>query len=94
MPAKLGRARTGEALCCNGTERAYGVSMRAVDRVPEGVEWGFSTGFVDEDMVRQRLFPSGSETIACLCGPPPMLKFACLPNLEKAGYAAADCISF
>lgn len=66
--------------------------MCAVDRVPEGVEWGFSTGFVNEDMVREHLFSAGPNTIACLCGPPPMVKFACLPNLEKVGYT--NCITF
>jgi NAD(P)H-flavin reductase len=70
------------------------VLLRAVDRVPEGEDWSYSTGFVNEDMVREHLFPAGPDTIAVMCGPPPMVKFACLPNLEKAGYASADCISF
>ena len=65
-----------------------------MDRVPEGVEWHYSTGFVNEDMVRERLFPANDETAALMCGPPPMIKFACMPNLEKAGYKADNCISF
>ncbi|BDA47084.1 Nitrate reductase [NADH] [Coccomyxa sp. Obi] len=65
-----------------------------VDRVPEGMEWAYSTGFVNEDMVREHLFPAGPETAALLCGPPPMIKFACMPNLEKLGYKAEDCICF
>lgn len=66
----------------------------AVDRVPEGADWAFSTGFIDEDKIRERLFPAGSDTICVLCGPPPMIKFACLPNLEKLGYAPEQCIQF
>jgi hypothetical protein len=29
-----------------------------------------------------------------MCGPPPMIKFACIPNLEKAGYTDRDYMSF
>lgn len=51
------------------------VLMPAVDRVPEGVEWNYSTGFVSEDMVREHLFPYEDSTIAVMCGPPPMIKY-------------------
>jgi NAD(P)H-flavin reductase len=37
---------------------------------------------------------AGDDTICCLCGPPPMIKFACLPNLEKLGYKQEACIQF
>lgn len=65
-----------------------------MDRVPEGMSWDYSTGFVSEDMVREHLFPYTDSTIAVMCGPPPMIKFACLPNLAKQGYPEAACISF
>ena len=65
-----------------------------MDRVQEGVAWSYSTGFVSEDMVREHLFPHAENTIAVMCGPPPMIKFACLPNLAKQGYPEAACISF
>ncbi len=67
---------------------------RAVDRVPEGVEWAYSTGFVSEAMVREHLFPAAGGALAVMCGPPPMIKFACLPNLAKAGYPKDLCVSF
>ena len=73
---------SGGSFCC------------AVDRVPDCVEWAYSSGFVSEDMVREHLFPAGPETAALLCGPPPMIKFACMPNLEKLAYKAEDCICF
>nr|ACF22999.1 nitrate reductase [Chlorella vulgaris] len=63
-----------------------------VDKADEG--WQFSTGFICEDMIKEQLFPAGEETICCLCGPPPMIKFACLPNLEKLGYKPEQCIQF
>jgi hypothetical protein len=29
-----------------------------------------------------------------MCGPPPMLKFACVPNLLKLGYSEEQMVSF
>ena len=65
-----------------------------MDRVPDGVDWSYSTGFVSEDMVREHLFAASPSSIALMCGPPPMIKFACMPNLAKLGYPAEACISF
>jgi nitrate reductase (NAD(P)H) len=65
-----------------------------VDRAPD--DWQYSTGFIDEAMVKARLFPAAADNsaVALLCGPPPMLKFACIPNLEKNGYVAEHMIQF
>jgi nitrate reductase (NAD(P)H) len=65
-----------------------------VDRVAEGEAWPFSVGFISEVMVRERLFPAAPDAAAFLCGPPPMIKFACLPNLEAVGFAPEQCIQF
>ncbi|XP_074660898.1 NADH-cytochrome b5 reductase 3-like isoform X2 [Tubulanus polymorphus] len=56
-----------------------------VDRAPEG--WEYSEGFISADMISAHLFPPGDDSIVLMCGPPPMIKFACLPNLDKLGYA-------
>lgn len=63
-----------------------------VDRVPEG--WAFSPGFVNEDMLRQTIFPSDSDVLCLMCGPPPMLNFACKPNLLKMGYTEKHMVFF
>ena len=55
-----------------------------LDRPGEG--WGYSSGFVNEEMVRERLPPPGDEVLILICGPPPMVEYACRPNLEKAGF--------
>eukprot|EP01062_Namystynia_karyoxenos_P033319 TRINITY_DN2451_c1_g1_i1.p2 TRINITY_DN2451_c1_g1~~TRINITY_DN2451_c1_g1_i1.p2 ORF type:complete len:439 (+),score=167.94 TRINITY_DN2451_c1_g1_i1:73-1389(+) len=66
-----------------------------VDKVPEGSgKWNYSTGFIDEEMCRTRLFPPGNDTITLLCGPPPMIKYACQPNLEKCGHGKDSIFSF
>lgn len=49
-------------------------------------DWKYSTGFVSADMIEQHLFPPSSDGLVVMCGPPPMVNFACTPNLDKLGY--------
>ncbi|RXG56199.1 NADH-cytochrome b5 reductase 2 [Armadillidium vulgare] len=56
-----------------------------VDRPTEG--WKYSSGFVDDKMISGHLFPPKDDTLVLMCGPPPMVNFACIPNLDKLGYA-------
>ena len=57
-----------------------------LDQPPEG--WKYSSGFIDEAMCRDHLpTPSDSTFIFC-CGPPPMIEYACKPNLAKVGHTA------
>lgn len=48
--------------------------------------WKYSTGFINAEMIQLHLFPPGPDTLVLMCGPPPMVNFACIPNLEKLGY--------
>mmetsp|Transcript_4059 Transcript_4059/g.7111 ORF Transcript_4059/g.7111 Transcript_4059/m.7111 type:complete len:889 (-) Transcript_4059:1473-4139(-) len=65
-----------------------------VDRVPEGVSWKYSTGFIDEQMLRERMPSNSEDTFVGMCGPPPMIKFACIPNLEKLGFVEPRHFTF
>ncbi|XP_051821302.1 NADH-cytochrome b5 reductase 2 [Antechinus flavipes] len=56
-----------------------------LDRPPN--DWKYSSGFINADMIKDHLPPPGDDTIILMCGPPPMIQFACQPNLEKLGYA-------
>ena len=57
-----------------------------VDRVPEGgAQWDFDTGFINADMIRTHLPAAGPQTQVLVCGPPPMIKYACKPAFEKLG---------
>uniref|UniRef100_A0A6A7FNF7 NADH-cytochrome b5 reductase n=1 Tax=Hirondellea gigas TaxID=1518452 RepID=A0A6A7FNF7_9CRUS len=58
-----------------------------VDRPEEG--WKYGSGFVSSDMISSHLFPPSDNPLTLLCGPPPMVNFACIPNLEKLGHNAA-----
>ncbi|XP_029678695.1 NADH-cytochrome b5 reductase 3-like [Formica exsecta] len=55
-----------------------------LDTSSEG--WFYSTGYINTDMIEKHMFPPSSDTIVLMCGPPPMINSACIPNLEKLGY--------
>jgi len=68
-----------------------------LDRPPEGKEkWKYSTGFITKEMIASHL-PGPSDdgsTQIFMCGPPPMVKFACVPNLEALGFKKTDYFIF
>jgi len=55
-----------------------------VDRPP--AVWKYSSGFITEKMIQDRMPPPSPDSLILMCGPPPMVKFACQANLEKLGY--------
>ncbi len=63
-----------------------------VDRPGDG--WKYSSGFVSEDMIRENLFAAGPDSLVLMCGPPPMINFACMPNLEKLGHSKDRCFAY
>lgn len=48
--------------------------------------WTYSQGFVNAEMIKDHLEPTSEDTITLMCGPPPMINYACIPNLEALGY--------
>jgi cytochrome-b5 reductase len=66
-----------------------------VDRPPEG-GWKYSTGFITKEMIQTHLPAPASDgsTQILMCGPPPMVKFACIPNLEALGFKKTDYYVF
>ena len=63
-----------------------------LDRPPEG--WEYSSGFISAEMIAKHLPPPGEDTLVLMCGPPPMVKFACQKNLDALGYPADRQICF
>ncbi|OQV18334.1 NADH-cytochrome b5 reductase 2 [Hypsibius exemplaris] len=63
-----------------------------VDRAPPG--WKYSEGFVSEEMIREHLPSPGNDVLILLCGPPPMIQFACMPNLDKLNFSQEARFSF
>jgi NAD(P)H-flavin reductase len=64
-----------------------------VDRPTDG--WKFSVGFINEQMCREYLPLPSADTFTFICGPPPMIKFACMPALvDKIGHATEQVLIF
>lgn len=63
-----------------------------VDRAKDG--WTQGVGFVSADMIAKNFPPPSDDTVVLMCGPPPMVNFACKPNLEKLGYSAQRCFAY
>uniref|UniRef100_A0A7N8X0F7 NADH-cytochrome b5 reductase n=1 Tax=Mastacembelus armatus TaxID=205130 RepID=A0A7N8X0F7_9TELE len=63
-----------------------------LDRAPQ--DWEYSQGFISEDMVREHLPPPSDDTLILMCGPPPMIQFACNPNLDKVGHSDSRRFTF
>merc|ERR1719233_66006 len=55
-----------------------------LDRPSDG--WKYSKGFISADMISENLPAPADDTLIIMCGPPPMINFACNPNLHKLGY--------
>jgi len=55
-----------------------------LDRPPQ--DWKYSSGFVSDTMLKDHFYPAADDTLTLMCGPPPMINFACNPALEKLGY--------
>jgi len=65
-----------------------------LDRPP--ADWKGCTGFINKEMIEKNVLKDGSAEGAqvLMCGPPPMLKFACIPNLEELGVDETKRFSF
>jgi cytochrome-b5 reductase len=56
--------------------------------------WTHKQGFITADMLKE-CFPSPeTEPIILMCGPPPMIEFACKKNLDALGYPKNRMVAF
>jgi len=63
-----------------------------LDFPPEG--WKHKKGFITAEMIKECLPPPDLEPIVLMCGPPPMVDFACKKNLDSLGYPKHMYASF
>mmetsp|Transcript_29837 Transcript_29837/g.43981 ORF Transcript_29837/g.43981 Transcript_29837/m.43981 type:complete len:932 (+) Transcript_29837:87-2882(+) len=56
--------------------------------------WSQGVGFITQEMVEQQFGPAREDVVVFLCGPPPMINFACLPALEALGYKKEQIFQF
>lgn len=55
-----------------------------LDRPP--AEWKGSQGFISQEMIEDCLPAPAKETMILMCGPAPMIEFACKKSLQVLGY--------
>lgn len=63
-----------------------------LDKPPQ--DWSYSSGFVTTDMIRDHLPAPSRDVLVVLCGPPPMIQYACLPNLDKLGHKTDNIFAY
>ncbi|XP_070687042.1 NADH-cytochrome b5 reductase 2 [Pempheris klunzingeri] len=57
-------------------------------------DWSYSSGFVTCDMMKDHLPAPSSDVLVVLCGPAPMIQYACLPNLDKLGHRTENIFAY
>ncbi|KAL4224696.1 NADH-cytochrome b5 reductase 3 [Mactra antiquata] len=68
-------------------QQTYGDRFKlwyTLDRPP--TDWKYSSGFINDEMIKNHLPAPDDDSIVLMCGPPPMINFACIPNLDKLGF--------
>jgi len=63
-----------------------------LDKPPQ--DWRYSSGFVTSDMIKDHLPAPSTDVLIVLCGPPPMIQYACLPNLDKLGHKTENIFAY
>uniref|UniRef100_A0A3P8SI11 NADH-cytochrome b5 reductase n=1 Tax=Amphiprion percula TaxID=161767 RepID=A0A3P8SI11_AMPPE len=63
-----------------------------LDKPPQ--DWKFGSGFVTLDMIKNHLPAPSGDVLLVLCGPPPMIQNACLPNLDKLRHRAQNIFTY
>jgi len=63
-----------------------------LDRPP--ARWKYSSGFITDTMIAEHLPGPKEDSLVIMCGPPPMIKFACEANLDKLGYVKEQRIQW
>lgn len=66
----------------------------AFSLLPFPQDWSYSSGFVTDDMIKDHLPAPSTDVLVVLCGPPPMIQKACLPNLDKLGHRTENIFAY
>uniref|UniRef100_A0A6V0DMW4 NADH-cytochrome b5 reductase n=1 Tax=Zooxanthella nutricula TaxID=1333877 RepID=A0A6V0DMW4_9DINO len=56
--------------------------------------WKHKKGFITTEMIKECLPPPAESTLILMCGPPPMVEFACKKNLESLSYPKTSLVAF
>lgn len=56
--------------------------------------WQGGVGFINPEMCRNHLPPPDKTTMLFVCGPPPMIRYACEPAFKELGFVEGQWFSF
>lgn len=56
--------------------------------------WAGKKGFITQEMIKECLPAPGADSLILMCGPPPMVDFACKKNLEALGFEKTRMVAF
>lgn len=59
-----------------------------------GEKWSYSSGFINKDMCAEHLPPPAADTMIFVCGPPPMVQYACEPAFKAIGFDESQWFVF
>jgi cytochrome-b5 reductase len=65
-----------------------------IDSAAASDVWSHSTGRVNAEMIGKFLMADCGKQQFLFCGPPPMIKMACIPSLKELGYSEKDWVVF
>lgn len=65
-----------------------------IDKAVKDKNWKGSLGHINDEMIRAHLPGPSDDTAVFLCGPPPMIEKACIPNLKKEGHSEDNIVTF
>lgn len=68
--------------------------LRYVLSKPPAQGWSFTSGHINEALMREKLFASSSTTLGLMCGPPGLLDNVAVPGFAAMGYAKEHTVSF
>lgn len=80
-------------ICTNVATNAWPLTKSLVSTVSRP-DWKYSSGFVNLDMIKNHLPAPSTDVLVVLCGPPPMIQYACMPNLEKLGHKTQNIFAY
>ncbi|XP_045459732.1 NADH-cytochrome b5 reductase 3-like [Melitaea cinxia] len=56
--------------------------------------WKYSVGHINDEMIKEHLFPPGDDIMVLMSGPPAMINLTCIPALKKLGYPENSCFVY
>lgn len=65
-----------------------------IDKPEHPDTWTGEIGFIDQSMLKTHMPSPHPNHMILLCGPPPMINMACMPNLKQLGYQPTSIFKF